>query len=55
MKNRIYSGPAVKVELCFNPYVANHDYNRFLFVLLADQITVIRVIKWVFKHQHLQN
>ena len=35
------------------PLPANHDYIRFKFVLLVDQINFIGM-KSVFKHQHLQ-
>ena len=44
MKTRIYATPAVKGLSSntenINPSSADHDYSRFQFVLLADQITV---------------
>ena len=34
-----------------NPLGANHEQNRVKFVFLADEISLLLGVKWVFKHQ----
>ena len=49
-----YCCDLVVIALTYNPLGAKHDYNRFQYILQADQKSLLLGIKLVFKHRNLK-